>query len=213
MVEIIIISYNQPELARRCVQSVIDYTDLPYHLTLYDNAKSKENLGHLWNRLIRRSEAEYICLLNDDTMVEREWLKKLREVFDKEVNVGAVGPVTNASSNPQSSYYPSKERDIIDFCYLHNNWCLSGFCLIFKKDLFEKLGGFPEDFGFYGQETAFLDKMRKTGWRQMLRKDVFIWHYGSASAKKAESLGQFDKEVEKKKSRERIERLRNENLL
>ena len=208
MTEIIIVNYNQPELGRRCVQSVIEHTNPPYHLTLYDNSIEKNNLGKLWNRLIKQSKADYICLLNDDTQVERDWLRKLLEVFNVETNVGAVGPVTNNSSNPQCQYFPSEKYDVIDFPFVHEGWCLSGFCLIFPKVVFERVGGFPEDFGFYGQETAFLDKIHRAGFKQLLRKDVFIWHYGSASANKAESKGEFDKELEKKKSRERIAELR-----
>lgn len=208
MTEIIIINYNQPELARRCVQSVIDNTREEYHLTLYDNSKEKSNLGKLWNRLIQRSQADYICLLNDDTLVEKDWLKKLLEVFTKEVNVGAVGPITNTCNNPQCHYFPSEDYNVIDFCDVHRGWVLSGFCLLFRKDVYEKVSGFPENFGFYGQETAFLDKIQHCGYRQILRKDVFVWHYGSASAKRAEERGEFNKEEEKNKSRKMIAELR-----
>ncbi len=208
-VEIIVIQYNQPELGKRCLESVRHNTHYPYLLTVYDNSQEKCNLGTLWNRLAKESKNNYLCFLNDDTNVEPRWLRKLTEVFKREKNVGAVGPTTNSSSNFQSKEFPSnKKYDIVDVDLTYPEWHLGGFCLLISKEVFNKVGGFPEDFGFYGQETAFLVKMRKLGYRQLWRKDVFIWHYGSASVKKAEGKGEIKQEEEKRVARERIEELK-----
>src|SRR3972149_10392362 len=94
--DIIIVKYNTPELEKKCIESVMKNTDVSYHLTIFDNYPSKHNLGQLWNRLIRNSESEYICLLNSDTTVENSWLSKLLTTFNNfEKKVGCVGPSTD----------------------------------------------------------------------------------------------------------------------
>ena len=80
--EVIMVRYGLPELEQECVASVLEYTtDVDYHLTDYDNYEADEGLAKVWNDLIRASDAEYICLLNNDTRVESEWLSKLLEAF------------------------------------------------------------------------------------------------------------------------------------
>ena len=209
-IEIIIVSYNQPEMTKRCVRSVKDYTKLPHTLTVYNNLKENKNLGQLWNELIAKSKADYICLLNDDALVEPEWLEKLMEIFAKEDNVGAVGPTTSSSVNQQSKEFPTAGYEIVDFTEKYPGWCLSGFCLIFPKAVWADAGGFPEDFGFYGQEVALLDKISHKGYRQIWRKDVLVWHYGSASVRKAQQEGKMNEDYEREIARKKFYELRKE---
>ena len=68
-VEILVVRYGQPELEARCIESVRRHTDLVHHkLTVFDNFKRDKQLGALWNEVIARSEAEWILLLNSDTV-------------------------------------------------------------------------------------------------------------------------------------------------
>jgi GT2 family glycosyltransferase len=215
IVDIIIVKYNIPELEKKCIESVIKYTNnISYHLTIYDNYVYRHNLGQLWNRLIRRSDSDYICLINPDTIVESDWLSKLLQTFNCfEESVGCVGPSTDNSKNQQSKLKPNK--DFVDFGTTFPGWVLSGFCLLFPKKVWEEVGGFPEDFGFYGQEVVFIDKIVKKGYKQIWRTDVFVHHEGGASIKKAQSLGEINELEERKKGRENYlkfrEKLKNEN--
>src|SRR3972149_488967 len=144
--EVIIIRYGLPEMEDACIESVKKNTR-DYELTVYDNFKEKENLGKLWNRLIGQSRCEYICLLNSDTLVTPDWLYNLLEVFEKEFRVGVVGPTTNHSHNEQSMHPTADRYTVVDFARYKGT--ISGFCMVFPKAIWEKVGGFPEDFGFY----------------------------------------------------------------
>jgi len=200
MVEIIILKYNTPEFENKCVHSVIDNTEIPYHLTVFDNYPFKCNIGQLWNRLIRQSDSDYICLLNSDTIVAPEWLPKLLETFDKFETVGCVGPSTDNCGNQQKT---KVDKLFVDFSLAYLGWVLSGFCLVFPKKVWEEVNGFPEDYGFYGQEVNFVDKVVATGYKQIWRTDVFVHHEGSASAKKAEARGEYNIAEERRKANER----------
>lgn len=208
MLDIIIVKYNVPEVENPCILSVLKNTSGNYHLTIYDNYPYKENLGKLWNRLIKQSTADYICLLNSDTVVFPLWSDKLLKTFEMVDKVGCVGPSTDRSANLQSKDHP---QDVfIDYSVYHPGWDLSGFCLLFPKKVWEEIGGFREDFGFYGQEVAFIDKMVHDGYKQIWRTDVFVHHEKGASIKKAQESGEIDEQEERKKGREMYGKLRKE---
>jgi len=214
VIEIILVKYNAPQFENACVASVMGQTFSPYHLTVWDNYPKNENLGKLWNKLIKKSEAEYLCLLNTDTLVEPGWESKLIEVFKMYNDAGVVGPTTcpQGSKNAQGKESKSDHMEIVDFGALYPGWCLSGFCIFFPKKIWEEVGGFPEDFGFYGQEVAFIDRVTEKGYKQYWRKDAYVWHYGGASIKKAEKAGEIDEQAERKIAREKFGKLREEYI-
>lgn len=204
MTTIIVVKYNLEKIENQCLRAVVDHTE-NYNLIVHDNFPKNENLGLLWNRLIDKSETDYICLLNSDALVAPQWLAKLIECFNYP-KIGVAGPSTNYSHNPQSKVH--LKEPFVDFGKTYPTWCLSGFCIVFPKKIWEEVGGFPEDFGFYGQEVVFIDKIVKLGYKQCWRTDAFVYHYGSASAKKAEKLGLIDRKKEKEISMKRVEESR-----
>lgn len=206
LVETIIIRYDNKKVEDECIQSVIEHTDHPYHLTVYDNYPHNDNLGKLWNRLIERSDAPYICLLNSDTKVTDGWLTKLVEVFEKEKDAGIVGPVTNSSRNTQSTEPPLNFYNVVDFSSYSiarsgKRECLSGFCLVFPRRVWEQVDGFAEHYGFYGQENEFIDRIIKEKLKQLWRRDVFVWHEGQSTVKREVEKGKFDELKERRTAR------------
>jgi GT2 family glycosyltransferase len=120
---IIVIAYNNLELTRLCLESVLRNTGYPaYEVIVVDNGSrdgtrqyleslashhshvsiilNDDNLGFpkANNQGISRAIGEYIVLLNNDTVVPRGWLSRLlRHLEDPEV--GLVGPRTNSVGN------------------------------------------------------------------------------------------------------------------
>src|SRR3989338_2365242 len=100
--DIIIPVWNQLEDTRECIESIKKYTFYTYKLILIDNASNQETSNYLQglekadsnnvkiirneknegfikavNKGISRSDSEYVCILNNDTIVTRGWLKEL----------------------------------------------------------------------------------------------------------------------------------------
>ena len=122
-VSIIIVTYNNWDLTRLCVESIFRNTTHPnYEIILIDNASSDDTRNYL-RYLARTSErikitlnnqnlgfavannqglkiatGEFLVLLNNDTVVPRGWLDPLL-MHLKDPNVGLVGPVTNFVGN------------------------------------------------------------------------------------------------------------------
>ena len=169
--DIIIVTYGQPDIETRCVESVKKYTDLNKHgLVVVDNFVRDKNLGALWNELIEKCDRDFICLLNSDTVVEPEWLEKLIACAI-ECEADAVGPMTNHCGighqvGPRGSFY----REVSQ---------LSGFCMLMRRSSWLRANGFREDAPFYGQESNLLRRLR----HKVLCGRVFVHHEAGASVK------------------------------
>jgi GT2 family glycosyltransferase len=204
IVEIIVIKFNCPEVEVDCINSIIKHTKIAHNLTIYNNYPHNHNIGSLWNELINRSDAKYICLLNSDTIVTERWLERMLLAFELIDDVGVVGPSTDNARNQQNT---KVEETFIDFGETYPEWMLGGFCLVFPKEVFKKVGGFSAKFGFYGQEVEFIKRIEDAGLKQIWRTDSFVHHVGSASAKKADANGIFDMEKERARSKELLKPL------
>lgn len=186
LVDIIILRFNTPDYDIECVRAIIEKTAYPaYQITLFDNYGPRFPLSKIWNMLIDKSFGEYICLLNNDTFPRPHWLRRMIEVFEKEEGVGAVGPSTNQCHSPQKIEGPFDSYSVVDFEKTYGKtFQLSGFCLVFPKDVWIEVGGFSEEFGFYAQENEFLHRVQMAGYRTLWRKDAYVWHVGEASVRK-----------------------------
>jgi GT2 family glycosyltransferase len=171
------------KLEVRCFQSIIMNTKYPYMLTYIDNYQSGLTLTEAWNKLIGSSTCEYIVLLNNDTEVTEDWLTRMISVFDNYPKCGFVGPSTNACHSPQKTINtPENARE-------YNNSVkrlydpMSGFCLVFRKSIWEELGGFDKRFIHYGQESDLCDRAHKLGYESYWCQGVFVHHVSEASVK------------------------------
>lgn len=140
-----------------------------------------------------------ILLLNSDTIVTPRWLNQLRKALYSSDDIGAVGCVTNRCSNYQIVEIPYTDiNDMLPFAdgFNHSNkdkWVesfkLIGFCMLFKREIYNKIGGLDERFtpGNFEDDDYSL-RIRLEGYRLLLCEDTFIHHFGSASFLKKRTL-------------------------
>jgi GT2 family glycosyltransferase/glycosyltransferase involved in cell wall biosynthesis len=120
---IIVLTYNNLEYTRQCVESIFAVTDEPdFELVLVDNASQDDTPAYLQavaaehdnvrlilnetnqgfargnNLGVKASTGEVLVFLNNDTIVTRGWLKSLVAHL-RDPQVGMVGPVTNNAGN------------------------------------------------------------------------------------------------------------------
>ncbi|GEM_PF-1299449 len=112
--DIIIVTYNAKNILTRCLRSVIRHTrDLPYQLTVLDNASTDGTSDHLKryfgrecnllqsgnnlgfsggaNLALRRTRRPWVVLLDDDAEVTPGWLRKLHALARKHPRIGIIG--------------------------------------------------------------------------------------------------------------------------
>ena len=156
---------------------------------------NKENVGFPkgCNQGIAMAEADSdIWLLNSDTLVPPDALFWLQMGLYESSDVGAAGSVTNFAPNYQNiddttvtdqNYlsYAMRHKISVSNPYEKKIW-LVGFSVLLKRKALEQVGLLDERFspGNY-EDTDLGMRLAKAGWKQLLCRNSFIFHYGSKS--------------------------------
>jgi GT2 family glycosyltransferase len=167
--------------------------------------RNAENMGYTKsaNRGIFASEADWVILLNSDTIVTKGWIEGLLECAVSHPNTACVGPVSNAATY----------QSVPEVHDVNGKWCtndlppnmsledlngflranslkafpsvplLNGFCTLIKRDVFVELGGFNEAAfpAGYGEENDWCARVAKAGYRLSVADHVYVYHHKSAS--------------------------------
>lgn len=152
------------------------------------------------NQGLEQASGELLLLLNNDTLVSSRWLDGLKTALLSAPEIGAVGPVTNAASYLTSIPVPYKDGEGMEsFAESYNasdpsKWeerlKLIGYCLLMKREAYEKAGPLDERFGVGNYEDDDLSlRIWLAGYKLLLCHDTFIHHYGSVSF--GENMQQF----------------------
>lgn len=158
------------------------------------------NLGYAGgnNVGIRRAladGAEYVWLLNNDTTVDPAALGEMMQVA-ADPTVGMVGPKILLYSRPdhlncvgstinlmtgQPRLIGLGEKDDGRFDELCDMDTLSGCSLLVGKNVLEKVGFMDESFFLYYEETDWILRTKRAGYRMVYVPKARIWHKVSAS--------------------------------
>ncbi len=213
---IVIVTHNLVDYTRACVSSIRHLTDEPYELVFVDNGSTDDTLKYLEslgdatvirnktnrgfpaaaNQGIQASVGEQILLLNNDTVVTTGWLRRLLTCLRSDSRIGLVGPRSNAVSGAQQIPTTYSDLTLLDgFAWelgrSHDRQCeeadrLVGFCLLVKREVFDKIGRLDEQFGIGNfEDDDFCRRARAAGYRAMIAKDAFVHHVGGATFREA----------------------------
>jgi len=172
----------------------------------YKAIRNETNLGFpvAVNQGIKAARGEVIVLLNNDVIVTKNWAELLLEHL---YSYAIVGPVTNYCAGLQRVSIPVYQdeqelnREAEKWAYANHgegscqglnrevNWII-GFCMAFKKSLWEEIGPFDESlWPCSGEELDFCAKAKKNGHKIGIALDTYVHHYGSVTFKGMENAG------------------------
>ncbi|MFA4982534.1 MAG: glycosyltransferase family 2 protein [Candidatus Omnitrophota bacterium] len=215
--DIIIPVWNQRAFTRDCVDSIIKNTDGNYRLIIIDNASDEETRGYLdglkemksppvlvlrndknvgfvkaVNQGIRASDAPYVCLLNNDTITTKDWLKSMIDIASIKNDIGIVNPSSNnlgqkpADGQPFELYAASLAAEAGKFVELG---AAIGFCMLIKREVIEKIGLFDEIYGMGNfEDTDFSKRAVKEGYRCVRACGAYVYHRESSSFGKVKTF-------------------------
>ena len=217
MKSIIIPVFNQHDFTNECILAVRECTD-DYEIVLVDNGsnppyvppftgfnetiliRNEENRGFpaAVNQGIRAANGDVIVLLNNDVIVTPGWADDLPDMLEE---FGIVAPVTGYAAGYQKvgiGFYGTKDglyeqaqewTQEYRGCLQEVNFVI-GFCMAFKKALFDEIGEFDESlWPCSGEEIDFCFRARQAGHKVIINHGVYVHHEGSQTFKEMERDG------------------------
>ena len=227
---IVVVSYNTLEMTRECLSSIFDQSanKQKIEVIVIDNAssdgsvemierlfkqvkliKNRQNLGFAAanNLGFNFASADYVLLLNSDTVVLGDVLEQSVKYLQSNPEVGAMGcRILNTDKSMQASCsgYPTLWRLLAMTIGLDRLFCqfdqyrlrcwqrdserdvevISGCYLLVRREIINKVGYLDENFFFFGEETDWCLRMRMAGWKLRFAPVGEIIHHGGGSVKK-----------------------------
>lgn len=228
LISIIIINYNGKKWLKECLDSCYKQSYKKFEVILVDNASTdqslalvrkyfskvkiihnKKNFGFAKGNNIGVSTAkgQYIFLLNNDTVIDKNCLANLLTFFEKRSTIGSVQPKLLRMSNKkyldQCGSYWTDSTYLYHYGYGKNadkqkyNTAMPffsnmGAAMMIKKRLIEEIGLFDNDFWCYYEETDFCHRAWLAGFECWYYPKSIVYHSkGGTSILFDNSLIQF----------------------
>jgi GT2 family glycosyltransferase len=231
---VIIVNYNVKHFLEQCLISAIDAAkQLPCEIYVVDNNSvdgsvemvrqrftsvtliaNEDNVGFSKanNQAMLITNAEYVLLLNPDTVVEQDTFTKVVDFMDQHPDAGGLGvkmidgkgkflPESKRGlPTPSVAFYKifglsnlfpkSKTFSKYHLGYLNNDETheieiLSGAFMLMRKAALDKVGLLDEAFFMYGEDIDLSYRIILGGYKNYYYPDTTIIHYKGESTKKS----------------------------
>jgi len=177
--------------------------------------RSEKNLGfsggqNMGIRYALENGADYVLILNNDTVVDRNLIEELLNAAQKDKNIGIVVPKIYFASgfefhkdrysqndlgkvfwyaggemdwgNVIGYHRGVDEVDMGQYDQIEKTDFASGCCMLVKREVFEKVGSFDEKFFLYYEDSDLCERIRKAGYSIMYSPKAILWHKNAGSA-------------------------------
>ena len=186
---------------------------------LIENIDNK-GFGKANNQGLKITKGEYLMFLNTDVIILDGALNKLLDYLGSHSDVMLVGPrllnrdltfqhaCRRTLPNPVNSLFHLsgltkifKKNRLVNQYKQYNlspditgpTAALSGAAMMFRRQVYEEIGGFDERFFMYGEDLDFCKRVLDKGWKKVYVSEARIVQFGgqSRSKRKVKSLINF----------------------
>lgn len=233
LVSIIIPVYNQVIYTYHCLKFIRKYTEnIPYEIIVGDDCSTditasletlvkgirvvhhKERCQFVvnCNRISAEARGKYLVFLNNDTQVQKEWLKALLDVMETMENVGLVGSklVCPDGMVQEAGGIVWRDAHVLQFGkgkwtggevlnFMRETDYISGASIMLRKELWDELGGFDEQFApAYYEDVDLAFRMKEKGYKIIYQPKSEVIHFEGATEGRNKEL---EKRIEKNRKK------------
>ena len=197
--EIIVVDNSKKEKTRKYLGGL-------KHKVLFYNEPF--NFAKINNFAVTYAKGDQIVFLNDDTLViSQDWIERMLE-YSVRPNVGAVGALLfylndtiqhagvligvggiTSHAFEGLARVESGYKDLIKT--VRECSAVTGACMMIKKNLFEKIGGFDKNFAFSFNDVDLCLRLREKGYLVIYTPFAQLYHHGSASRPYSQEKGEI----------------------
>jgi GT2 family glycosyltransferase len=209
-VSIIIPTYNGKHLLKECLSSLyaLNYPAKQFEIKLVDNNSTdgtaqyvrrhfrkvevlhnpENNYCKANNLGIAHSRSPLLAFLNNDTAVDKNWLRALVETIHQDKRIGCVGSkVIFPDGRIQSTghyEFPNfrwgdrglREPDLGQYAKEEEVESLSGSSVLFRRLCLDDVGNFDEDFVMYLEDVDIFLRCRQKAWKLLYAPASLVRH-------------------------------------
>jgi len=224
-VDIIILHHNGIDNIDNCLKSVLKTKYANFNIIIVDNnstdgsikviekkykplyiIRNRKNYGYAKgnNIGIMKSNAKYVVLLNDDTIVKSNWLDELVKVAESNNKIATCQPKVlslhnkkyfdNCGAGSFLDYYgyPIYRGRVFDYREIDKGqydnpssiFFSVGVCTLMRKSVLDEVGLLDEDFHIYFEEFDLCWRMNLRGYIHKSVPSAVIYHIGGVTYKK-----------------------------
>ncbi len=219
-ITIIIPNWNGKKFLLECFESIFKINYSNYSVIMVDNGsfdksvqfvkdkfpqveiiENKRNLGFAaaCNQGIRQAfkdKADYVLLLNNDTVVSSNFLIKMVKAGEHNKKIGIIGSKIYYFENKKKIWFAGGKfiwwRGSGKHCFwqkiekkelrgVRKSDFITGCAMLIKKQVFEDIGYFYEPYFLTVEDLDFCWQAKKKGWEIVVNLDSYLWHKVSAS--------------------------------
>jgi hypothetical protein len=164
------------------------------------------------NIALEVSSGKFILLINPDTLVREDTITKMIEFLTNHPDAGLVGcKILNPDGSlqlacrrsfpgpwtsfckvaglstlfPQSKLFAKYNLTYLDENSTHEVDAISGSFMMMKREVYERVGGFDEQFFMYGEDLDLCYRIQKNGYKVYYYPGTQIIHYKGESTKRS----------------------------
>ncbi len=155
-----------------------------------------------YNRALEQIDAEYFVILNSDVEVTPDWLEPIIQFMDKNEDVAACQPKIRSYAQKEYFEYAGAAGGFIDkygypFCRgrildtleedrgqyddVREIFWATGACMFVRCNLFNKSGGFDEDFFAHMEEIDLCWRFKNSGYKIYFHPSSIVYHVGGGA--------------------------------
>lgn len=172
-----------------------------------------ENLGFAGGNnvglryILAQPDADYVWLLNNDTIVDGSALRAMVELSESRQQVGMVGSklldyfrndVIQAAGGGRTSRWRGLTRHLGRDQLDNGQWddvlepdYITGASLLVKRETVEDIGLLEERYFLYSEEVDWCLRAREKGWKLLYSPRSRVWHKGGATVRYGSPLHDY----------------------
>lgn len=208
---IVILNYNCQKFLAPCLKSIFE--DFPEaRIFVVDNCsidgshlamkkkfpqieliKNRRNYGfakgnNIGIKKALRKKADYILLLNPDTIVRKGFFSAMINLMASNEKIGIIGPALESRKNKKHYYALEASLNPLIGRIKHRHYeklpkhefkakLVSGCCLLIRKEVFKSIGFFDQKFFLYFEDSDFCLRAGKAGWQIFCQPKAKVFHH------------------------------------
>ncbi len=227
-ITVVLLNWNSHEMTAECIRSLLAMDGADFEILVVDNGSTdgsvemlpqeflhitvlpqERNLGfaagcNVGMRHALANDAEYVLLLNNDTIVAPDFLREMLAAIQGDPRIGAVCPKIYFADQPDLLWYAGADFSLWTGTAKHRGWKevdrgqfdrqeditqATGCAMLVRRSALRDVGFLDEQFWAYVEDLDWSLRSLERGYRLAFAPKARVWHCCGATAVKSMGAG------------------------